>query len=90
MGKPVIRVTDLYINPTMQGAASPIASMGSASLFVQNLPVVQLNNTLLPIPDTAIPGATTVFHNGLPLQATGDLTGQGGSLLMGATTVLIG
>lgn len=90
MGKPITRVTDLYTNPMMQGASAPITCPGSTSLFVGNLPVVQLSDTLLPIPDIAIPGATTVFHNNLPLNAMGDLTSLGGSLLLGDPTVLIG
>jgi uncharacterized Zn-binding protein involved in type VI secretion len=90
MGKPITRVTDLYTNPLMQGASAPIVCAGSSSLFVENLPVIQLTDTLLPIPDMAIPGATTVFHNNLPLNVLGDLTALGGSLLTGAPTVLIG
>lgn len=90
MGKPVIRLTDMYINPMMQGAASPIATMGSTSLFVGGLPVVQMSNQLAPIPDVAVPGATTVMHGGVPLSVTGDSTTQGGNLLMGEPTVLIG
>ena len=90
MGKPVTRITDLYTNPLMQGASAPIACPGSTSLFVGNLPVVQMTDALMPIPDVAIPGATTVMHNNLPLNVLGDLTSQGGSLLLGDTTVLIG
>ncbi len=90
MGKPVARVTDMYINPLMQGASSPIAGPGSTSLFIGNLPVIQMTNTLLPIPDMAIPGATTVMHNNLPLQVLGDSTSMGGNILAGDFTVYIG
>jgi len=90
MGKPVTRITDMYTNPLMQGATAPIACPGSTSLFVGNLPVVQMSDNLLPIPDVAIPGATTVMHNSIPLNVLGDLTGMGGSLLLGEMTVLVG
>lgn len=90
MGKPVTRVTDLYTNPIMQGAILPIACAGSVSLFVGNLPVIQLSDALQPIPDNAIPGATTVFHNNLPLNVMSDLTAQVGTLMSGDFTVLIG
>ncbi len=90
MSKPVTRVTDVYTNPTMQGASAPIASNGSSTLFVGNLPVIQLINPITPIPDTSLPGATTVFHNNLPLNTLGDDTAQGGKLLLGDVTVLIG
>jgi uncharacterized Zn-binding protein involved in type VI secretion len=90
MGKPVTRVQDLYTNPLMQGGSAPIVCAGSSSLFVGNMPVIQLTYTLMPIPDMAIPGATTVMHNNLPLNVMGDLTVMGGSLLLGDPTVLIG
>lgn len=90
MGKPVTRITDLYTNPIMQGATAPIACLGSTSLFIGGLPVVQMSDTLLPISDNSIPGTTTVMHNSLPLNVMGDLTSQGGSLLLGEFTVLVG
>ncbi|MCH2225816.1 MAG: hypothetical protein MK066_13685 [Crocinitomicaceae bacterium] len=90
MSKPITRVTDIYINPTMQGASAPIACPGSSSLFVGNLPIVQLSDTLTPIPDTAIPTSMTVLHGNIPVNVLGDTTSQGGSLLLGDTTVLIG
>ncbi len=90
MAKPVTRVTDIYTNPTMQGASAPIVSSGSSTLFVGNLPVIQMNNPINPIPDTSIPGATTVMHNNTPLNGMGDNTSQGGALLTGDFTVFIG
>ncbi len=90
MGKPVTRVTDLYTNPTMSGGSAPIACAGSTSVFVGGMPVVQMTDSISPITDVAVPGATTVLHNNIPLNGLGDLTGQGGSLLGGATNVLIG
>ncbi len=90
MGKPAIRVTDQYINPTMQGAASPIAAPGSSDVFIGNLPAITMSDTLAPITDMAIPTTGTVFINNVPASVTGDPTSQGGSLLMGNPTVLIG
>lgn len=90
MSKPAIRITDQYINPTMQGAASPIACPGSTTVMIGNLPAVGMTDTLSPIPDMGIPGGMTVLHNSVPLNVTGDKTTQQGSLLMGDATVLIG
>lgn len=90
MGKPAIRVTDMYINPTMQGAASPIAALGSSDVFIGNLPAITMADTLMPIPDMAISTSVTVLINNVPASVTGDLTSQAGSLLMGDPTVLIG
>jgi uncharacterized Zn-binding protein involved in type VI secretion len=90
MGKPIVKITDMYTNPTMQGASAPIACPGSTSLFVSNLPVVQLTDAITPIPDMALPGPVTVLHNGSPLNTMGGQTSQGGVLLTGTMTVLIG
>jgi uncharacterized Zn-binding protein involved in type VI secretion len=90
MGKPAIRVTDQYINPSMSGAASPIAAPGSTDVFIGNLPAIRMSDALAPIPDTYIPTSVTVLINNVPAAVTGDLTSQSGSLLMGDATVLIG
>lgn len=90
MAKPITRVTDIYTNPTMQGGSAPIACSGSTTLLVGNLPIVQLSDAITPIPDTAIPTSMTVLHNNLPVNVLGDPTAQGGSLLLGDMTVLIG
>ena len=90
MEKPLVKITDIYTNPMMQGASSPIVCSGSSTLFVENLPVLQITDTITPVPDTALAGPVTVFHNNLPLNTMGGLTSQGGTLLTGAMTVLIG
>ena len=88
--KPIVKVTDMYTNPTMQGGSAPIACTGSTSVFVNNLPVVQLTDAITPIPDMALPNSNTVLHNGTPLNALGDQTSQGGAFLTGTMTVFIG
>jgi len=90
MGKPIVKLTDIYTNPLMNGASAPIACPGSTSLFVDNLPVVQLIDALSPVSDIALPGMTTVMHNGTPLNTIGGQTGMSGTLLTGSFTVLIG
>ncbi|MCH2225875.1 MAG: hypothetical protein MK066_13985 [Crocinitomicaceae bacterium] len=90
MGKFTTRVTDLYTNPLMQGGSAPIACAGSTSLIVGKFPVIQMTDAIAPIPDVAVPGATTVMHNSIPLNGFGDSTSTGGSLLGGDATVLIG
>jgi len=90
MGKPIVKLTDLYTNPIMQGATAPIACPGSTSLFVDKLPVVQLIDALSPVPDMPLPGMSTVLHNGMPLNSLGGQTAMGGALLTGSFTVLIG
>ncbi|WP_062056398.1 PAAR domain-containing protein [Aquimarina longa] len=90
MGKPIVKVTDIYTNPTMQGGTAPIACPGSTSLLIGSLPALQVTDAITPIPDMALPGTTTVLHNGLPLNTMGEQTSQGGVLLTGTMTVLIG
>lgn len=89
MPKPLIKITDLYINPAMSGAASPIAAMGSTTLFVEGFPVVQMTDALSPVTDMAAPNPNTVFHNGVPLIGQTDLTSFPGNFLIGTITVLI-
>lgn len=90
MGKPIVKLTDIYTNPLMNGASAPIACPGSTSLFVDKLPVVQLSDALSPITDMPLPGMTTVMHNNTPLNTMGGQTATGGVLLTGSFTVLIG
>ncbi|MFT6922817.1 MAG: putative Zn-binding protein involved in type VI secretion [Crocinitomicaceae bacterium] len=90
MGKPIVKLTDIYTNPLMNGASAPIACPGSTSLFVDKLPVVQLIDALSPVSDIPLPGMSTVLHNGTPLNAMGGQTSMGGALLTGSFTVLIG
>ena len=90
MGKPIVKLTDIYTNPLMQGASAPIACPGSTSLFVDKFPVVQLTDALSPITDMPLPGMSTVLHNGTPLNSLGGQTSTGGALLTGSFTVLIG
>lgn len=90
MGKPLVKVTDMYTNPVMQGATAPIACAGSTSLLVGGMPAVQITDAITPIPDMALPGAVTVMHNNTPLNTMGGQTSQGGVLLTGSMDVLIG
>lgn len=90
MGKPIVTITNIYTNPTMQGASAPIACPGSVSLLVGNLPVLQMTDAVTPVPDMALPGPVTVLHNGTPLNTMGGSTSQIGTLITGNVTVLIG
>ena len=90
MGKPLVTVGDLYINPMMSGASTPIVCPGSPTVLVNGKPVVQITDALMPVPDMALPGTNTVFHNNLPLNSLGGQTIQGGALLSGSLNVLIG
>jgi uncharacterized Zn-binding protein involved in type VI secretion len=90
MGKPIVKLTDIYTNPLMNGASAPIACPGSTSLFVDKLPVVQLIDALSPVSDIPLPGMSTVLHNGTPLNSMGGQTSMGGALLTCSFTVLIG
>ncbi|MGB3463733.1 MAG: hypothetical protein WBA74_00610 [Cyclobacteriaceae bacterium] len=90
MSKPIVRVSDLYTNWMLMRVPTPIVALGSPTLIVESMPVIQVTDILLPAPDVALPGPVTVFHNNLPLNTMGGQTVQGGVLLKGATTVLIG
>ena len=89
MPTPIMRTQDLYTNAAMQGAVAPIASVGTASLWVEGRPVIQITDQLLPVPDQALPTGKTVYHNGLPLVGQLDPTLNSGQMILGALTTFI-
>ena len=67
--------------PTVLIAGVPAAVMGDQAMI----------NTLVgPTPDALIKGSMTVMIGGRPAIRMGDLTAAGGSVIMGAPTVMIG
>ncbi|HHG84048.1 MAG TPA: hypothetical protein ENJ82_04800 [Bacteroidetes bacterium] len=89
MPKLLVRITDIYLNASMNGAAAPIVAPGSSTLFVGGLPALQMTDSINPFPDMPLPNTNTVFHNGTPLVGMNDQTAQGGSFLLGLPTVTI-
>ncbi len=95
MGKPLARVTDMHICPLCDGpkphVGGPI-TLGAPTVLIGGLPAARSTDVLTCVgpPDVIAAGASTVLIGGLPAARMGDLTGHGGSILMGYPTILVG
>ena len=95
MGKPLARVTDMHICPLCDGpkphVGGPI-TLGAPTVLIGGLPAARSTDVLTCVgpPDVIAAGASTVLIGGLPAARMGDLTGHGGSIIMGYPTILVG
>ncbi len=65
------------------------------NVLIAGLPAARVGDQLLcagppPHPDVIVMGSTTVFIGGVPAARKGDPTSMGGSIQLGAPTVMIG
>jgi uncharacterized Zn-binding protein involved in type VI secretion len=90
------RISDMHLSPMVTGTVphvgGPVLGPGSANVLIEglNAAVVGDMSACTGPPDTQIKGSSTVFINGLPAARLGDTTAQGGSIVAGCPTVLIG
>lgn len=95
MGFPAARLTDLHIcpllNPMVMPTGGPIIT-ASPNVVTMGLPQARVNDICLCTtpPDTIALGSFTVMVNGQPAARLGPLTSNGGVIILGAMTVLIG
>ncbi|NQZ10150.1 MAG: PAAR domain-containing protein [Algicola sp.] len=90
------RITDLHVCPMVTGivphVGGPIIGPGVATVLIVSLPasVVGDSVTCVGPPDTVAMGSATVMIGGMPAARMGDTTVHGGSITLGAPTVMIG
>jgi uncharacterized Zn-binding protein involved in type VI secretion len=75
--------------------AGGVLSKGEPTVLICKMPAVRVTDTIQctgapPHPDTIIKGSSTVFIKKLPAAYLGSTTSCGGSIVMGAPTVIIG
>lgn len=93
---PAARLTDMHICPLVTGTTphvgGPVISATAATVLIVGLPAATVGDTLVCVgpPDTIIKGSATVFIGGKPAARMGDSTAHGGSIVLGAPTVIIG
>jgi uncharacterized Zn-binding protein involved in type VI secretion len=95
MGQPASRTTDLHTCPMCDG---PVPHVGGPILPAQmtvligGLPAARATDQVVCVgpPDMIALGSFTVFIGKLPAARMGDLTGHGGTIVVGCPTVLIG
>jgi uncharacterized Zn-binding protein involved in type VI secretion len=90
------RITDFHTCPMVTGqvphVGGPIIGPGTATVLIAGLPaaVVGDSATCAGPPDSIVAGSATVMIGGKPAARQGDSTAHGGTITVGAPTVMIG
>jgi uncharacterized Zn-binding protein involved in type VI secretion len=93
---PAARISDMHVCPMVTGVVphvgGPIIGPGAPTVMIAGLPaaVVGDNVTCVGPPDSIVKGSATVMIGGKPAARMGDTTAHGGSIVLGAPTVMIG
>ena len=93
---PAARLADMHVCPMVTGivphVGGPIVGPGAPTVFICGLPAAVVGDSLICVgpPDTIAKGSGTVFIGGKPAARMGDTCAHGGSIILGAPTVLIG
>lgn len=96
MGQPAARVTDMHVCPMVTGlvphVGGPILPPGAVTVLTCMMPQARVSDMCVCVgpPDMIAMGSFTVLVGGLPAARMGDLTAHGGTIVIGAPTVLIG
>lgn len=93
---PAARIGDLHTCPQVNPNGSPhvggpIIGPGAATVLIEGMPAAVVGDscTCAGPPDTIIAGSSTVLIGGVPAARVGDSTAHGGSITLGAATVII-
>jgi uncharacterized Zn-binding protein involved in type VI secretion len=95
MGTPAARVGDMHVCPMITGVVphvgGPVA-LGCFTVMTLSMPQACVGDmaTCVGPPDTIALGSFTVMVGGKPAARMGDLTAHGGTIVLGAMTVMIG
>jgi uncharacterized Zn-binding protein involved in type VI secretion len=93
---PAARVTDMHVCPSFTGpvphVGGPIVGPGAATVMIVKLPAALMGDNCVCVgpPDSIAKGSATVMICGKPAARMGDNCGHGGSIVLGAPTVMIG
>ncbi|MEE8573802.1 MAG: PAAR domain-containing protein [Thermodesulfobacteriota bacterium] len=94
------RLTDMHTCPMQTPAVpapiphvgGPITGPGAPTVMICSLPAALVGDMCVCVgpPDTISKGSSTVQITGKPAARMGDTTAHGGSIVLGAPTVMIG
>lgn len=96
---PAARLTDMHQCPMQTPGLPPIPHVGGPVLgpgiptvLIEKLPAAVLGDNCICVgpPDSIIKGSATVMIGGKPAARLGDNCAHGGTVVMGAATVIIG
>jgi uncharacterized Zn-binding protein involved in type VI secretion len=96
---PAARMTDMHTCPMQTPGVPPVPHVGGPvigpcvpTVLIEKLPAAVVGDscTCVGPPDAIAMGSTTVMIGGKPAARIGDSTAHGGSIVLGAATVMIG
>ncbi|MEW5682649.1 MAG: PAAR domain-containing protein [Pseudomonadota bacterium] len=96
---PAARLTDMHQCPMQTPGLPPIPHVGGPvvgpgvpTVLIEKLPAAVLGDNCICVgpPDSIIKGSATVIIGGKPAARLGDNCAHGGTVVMGAATVMIG
>lgn len=95
---PASRITDMHVCPMVTPGTPPIPhvggpiSLGAPTVFICGLPAARMGDMCICVgpPDTIAKGSATVYVCGMMQARIGDPTMHGGSIVVGAPTVMVG
>jgi uncharacterized Zn-binding protein involved in type VI secretion len=99
MGQPAARIGDMHVCPMQTPAIVPIPHVGgpvlppgTPTVLIGGMPAACVGDMCVCVgpPDVIMMGSTTVLIGGKPAAQMGSTTAHGGSITLGAPTVMIG
>jgi uncharacterized Zn-binding protein involved in type VI secretion len=96
---PAARLTDMHVCPMVTPGLPPIPHVGGPvigpgvpTVLIEKLPASVIGDSCICVgpPDTIAKGSASVMIGGKPAARMGDSTVHGGSIVLGAFTVMIG
>ena len=99
MGPPAARAGDMHVCPMMTPGVPPIPHVGGPVLppgcptvLIASMPAARVGDMCVCVgpPDVIAMGSFTVLIGSMPAAQMGSMTAHGGSIVLGAPTVLIG
>ncbi len=96
---PAARLTDMHtcpmqtpMIPPIPHVGGPVVGPGVPTVLIAKLPAAVVGDSCVCVgpPDTIAQGSATVMIGGEPAARMGDSTVHGGSIVVGAPTVMIG
>ena len=78
--------------PPVPHGGGPIVGPGVATVLIAKMPAAVVGDSCVCVgpPDAIVKGSATVMIGGRPAARMGDTTAHGGSIVLGAPTVMIG
>ncbi|OYQ36196.1 type VI secretion protein [Niveispirillum lacus] len=95
---PAARLSDFHQCPMVTPGLPPIPHVGgpiaagAPTVLICNMPAARVGDMAVCVgpPDSIVKGSATVMIAGMPAARMGDTTAHGGTIALGAPTVMIG